>query len=77
MTDLTTLDSEELEAQLLEQHRAELTGYCYRMLGSSSDKGAVQDTMVQHVAGLRRNSKAARRCAPGSTASRPTCASTC
>ncbi len=48
MTDLTVArESADLEAQL-EQHRIELTAYCYRMLGSASDaEDAVQDTMMR------------------------------
>src|ERR671920_958230 len=44
MTDLATTD---VELQL-EQHRTELTGYCYRMLGSGFEaEDAVQETMVR------------------------------
>jgi RNA polymerase sigma-70 factor (ECF subfamily) len=50
VTDLlgpTTEDRADLEARMA-THRPELTGYCYRMLGSSFDaEDAVQDTMVR------------------------------
>jgi RNA polymerase sigma-70 factor, ECF subfamily len=42
-----TVKPGELE-QRLEQHRAELTAFCYRMLGSPFEaEDAVQDTLVR------------------------------
>ena len=55
MTDLAAAGSQssaDLEDQL-ESHRVELTGYCYRMLGSAFEsEDAVQETMVRAWRGI-------------------------
>ena len=48
-----TAGSSEIRAEDLEQYRRELTGYCYRMLGSVFDADdAVQDALTRLPMGV-------------------------
>ena len=76
MTESSTTLAPSLEQQL-EQYRVELTAYCYRMLGSPSTPRTPCRRRSSAPGARTTASRAARRCARGSTASRRTSASTC
>ena len=64
-------------AELVDPHRREFQAHCYRMLGSLQDaEDLVQETLLAAWLGSRRFRGPLRPCAPGSTGSRPTDAST-